>query len=51
LKTAASTALLLAINKAVFDLKQMSDLSPRRAARAEILQQVLENVRANLMQT
>jgi hypothetical protein len=43
--------MLLSINKAAFDLMRMPGLSPRRAARAEILQRVLENLRGHLMQT
>jgi hypothetical protein len=48
--TVVTSELLLAINKAVFDLKRMPDLSPKRAARATILQCLLLNVRARLME-
>jgi hypothetical protein len=49
--TIVTSELLLAINRAVIELTQMpADLSPSRSARAEILQHLLGNVRASLME-
>ena len=48
--TVATSELLLAINRAILDLKHTQDLSPKRAARADILQCLLVNVRERLME-
>jgi hypothetical protein len=48
--TITTSALLLAVGQAQIELRSLSGLTPARSARAEILGQVLANIRRALME-
>jgi hypothetical protein len=47
--TMLSSRLLLAIAQAQIELQNLSGLTPRRSARAEVLAQLLKNIRTALL--